>query len=89
MSEVVERKLRRRSATVCQRCSSDGAQRITYSDTLEHKGLLLDVHGLQTMRAARAAGMSGRPMASNWPTSKRSGPPMRSSARRCAFARAC
>lgn len=50
MSEVLERKLRRRSATVCQRCSSDGAQVRTYSDTLEHKGLILDVHGLQTMR---------------------------------------
>jgi putative zinc finger/helix-turn-helix YgiT family protein len=50
MSEVMERKLRRRSATVCQRCSSDGAQARTYSDALDHKGLTVDVHRLQTMR---------------------------------------
>jgi HTH-type transcriptional regulator/antitoxin MqsA len=52
MSELVERRIRRRSTTVCQRCSSDGAQAQTYSDTLEHEGLAVDVDGLQAMRCS-------------------------------------
>jgi len=47
-----ELRVRRRSAHVCLRCGHDGAEVVRYSDTLEHKGLLLDIEGLVETRCS-------------------------------------